>query len=119
MNTSGSALCALAARFGFDTRACILVHDDLDLPLGNVRARMSGSAGGHRGVASVLDACQSDAVRRVKVGVGRPDGGQRVADYVLRPFADADRPAVERACETAAQRVLGMVATPAPAEALR
>jgi len=119
VNNSGSALCALAARHGFDPRACILVHDDLDLPLGNVRSRMSGSAGGHRGVASVLEACQSDAVRRVKVGVGRPDGGQRVADYVLRPFPESDRPAVERACETAAQRVQGMLALPVRAEVLR
>lgn len=110
VNASGGAATALASSLGFDLRECILVHDDLDLPLGSVRARMGGSAGGHRGVASIIDACQSDAVRRVKVGVGRPDGRQRVADYVLQPFAMSDRPEVERACEAATQRVLGLLA---------
>jgi len=109
VNQSGSALRDVAGKLAFDVTDCILVHDDLDLPIGGVRARMSGSAGGHRGVASVLDACQSDAVRRVKVGVGRPDGSSRVVDYVLHPFPHACRPAVEQACETAAQRVLDLV----------
>jgi len=117
VNTSGGALQDLAEQFGFDPRQSIVVHDDLDLPLGTVRARMRGSAGGHRGVASILDACQSDTVRRVKVGVGRPEGGQRAVEYVLRPFAQADRPGVERACETAAQRVLSLLQVRAREEA--
>jgi len=109
VNSSGSTLRDMAARLAFDMADSVLVHDDLDLPIGSVRARMSGSAGGHRGVASVLDACQSDAVRRVKVGVGRPDAGSRVADYVLQPFPQESRAAVELACETAAQRVLDLI----------
>jgi UDP-N-acetylmuramoyl-tripeptide--D-alanyl-D-alanine ligase len=108
VNASGAAVQVLSEALGFAAADCILVHDDLDLPLGAVRARMRGSAGGHRGVASVLDAFQSDAVRRVKVGIGRPDGTGGAADYVLRPFAEADRAVVERSCAIAVERILSL-----------
>ena len=106
VNASGAAVRSLSECLGFGAADCILVHDDLDLPLGTVRSRMRGSAGGHRGVASVLDAFQSDAVRRVKVGIGRPGGVGNAADYVLRPFEEADRALVEQACKTAVERIL-------------
>jgi aminoacyl-tRNA hydrolase len=106
MNASGPAILALSRRLRFVAADCILVHDDLDLPLGSVRARLRGSAGGHRGVASVLDAFQSDAIRRVKIGIGRPDAAGNVTDYVLRPLAEADRAIVEQACSTAVERIL-------------
>ena len=111
VNASGGAVRALAESLGFTPSDCILVHDDLDLPLGSVRARLRGSAGGHRGVASVLDAFQSDAVRRVKIGIGRPDAAGSAADYVLRPFADTDRPLVEQACSIAVERTLHLAAS--------
>ena len=55
----------------FSPEQCILVFDDLDLPLGAVKTRIKGGAGGHRGVASILEAFQTDAIRRVKIGVGK------------------------------------------------
>jgi PTH1 family peptidyl-tRNA hydrolase len=106
VNSSGVAVRAVAQSLGFVPADCILVHDDLDLPLGAVRARMRGSAGGHRGIASVLDAFQTDAIRRVKVGIGRPGGVGNAADYVLRPFEEADRALVQQACKTAVERIL-------------
>ena len=108
MNRSGDAIRKLAQQLGFAAQDCILVHDDLDLPLGAVRTRMRGSAGGHRGVASVLDAFQTDAVRRVKLGVGRPREAN-VRDYVLERFTEADRAAVDQACTLAADRVIDLL----------
>ena len=71
MNHTGTGLKQLAERMSFRPGQCILVHDDLDTRLGSVRTRLSGGAGAHRGVASVLEAFQTDAIRRIKVGVGQ------------------------------------------------
>ena len=86
MNLTGGQLKQLSERMSFNPAQCILVYDDLDLPLGTVRTRLSGSAGGHRGVASILEAFQTDAFRRVKVGVGQTNSGLSKAEYVLKPF---------------------------------
>jgi UDP-N-acetylmuramoyl-tripeptide--D-alanyl-D-alanine ligase len=101
MNLTGSVLKRLSAAMRFDAAQCILVFDDIDLPLGKVRTRLNGSAGGHRGVASILEAFQSDAFRRVKMGVGKPGGKLDRVAYVLTPFADEDRATIEQAVMTA------------------
>ncbi|MDP2369220.1 aminoacyl-tRNA hydrolase [Rhodoferax sp.] len=108
MNLIGAGLKRLAQRLAFGPEQCILVFDDLDMPLGAVRSRMSGGAGGHRGVTSILEAFQSDAFRRVKVGIGR-DGAKddRVA-YVLTPFSESSRPAVDQATSLAGTQVLDL-----------
>jgi len=113
MNHTGAALKALCASLSLDPARCILVHDDLDLPLGAVRTRLNGGAGGHRGIASILEAFQSDAFRRVKVGVGRPGGAVDRAQYVLTPFAAADQDAIGQALVTAGARSLELVHTSA------
>jgi len=71
MNVSGPAVARLGRRLHLGPSDLIIVFDDLDLPLGTVRVRMKGSAGGHNGVRSVIEALGTDAVRRVKVGTGR------------------------------------------------
>jgi PTH1 family peptidyl-tRNA hydrolase len=114
MNSSGAALESLRDRFDIRAVDSIVVHDDADLPLGVVRVRMRGSAGGHRGVASVLDVFQTDAVPRVKVGVGRPLNGKNIADYVLEPFSADARPVVDDGCRTAVDRVLALLESRPP-----
>ncbi|MDO9195023.1 aminoacyl-tRNA hydrolase [Rhodoferax sp.] len=116
MNLIGAGLKRLSERITFGPDQCILVFDDLDMPLGAVRTRMSGGAGGHRGVTSILEAFQTDTFRRVKVGVGQ-DGAKldRVA-YVLTPFADASRPAVDQVTSLAGTQVLDLVKRPRQAK---
>lgn len=85
-------------------RDCVLViHDDMDLPLGKLRFRARGSSGGHRGVASVISSLRTDAFGRLKIGVGRPPG-VTAADYVLETVRGKDsdriREAVDRAART-------------------
>lgn len=70
---------------------------------------MSGSSGGHKGVQSIIAAFQSEDIRRVKVGVGQPTNGIPVTRYVLISFASPQRLIIEKACHTAAARVLEMV----------
>jgi PTH1 family peptidyl-tRNA hydrolase len=72
MNESGPAVARLARRLHLGPADLVIVFDDLDLPLGTVRVRMKGSAGGHNGVRSLIGALGTDEIRRVKVGIGRP-----------------------------------------------
>lgn len=83
MNESGKAVrCLLAEeRIAFDD--LLVVYDDLDLPPGCLRLRRTGSSGGHRGVWSIIRCVGSRDFARVRIGIGRPEEGQDVVDYVL------------------------------------
>ncbi|MBI4588526.1 MAG: aminoacyl-tRNA hydrolase [Candidatus Rokubacteria bacterium] len=109
MNVTGPALARLLSRLGLAPADLILVYDDLDLPLGKVRVRMKGSHGGHKGVRSVIETLGTDQLRRVKVGIGRPEGKDAVVDHVLSPFLPDELPRVEAACAEAALHVLTLV----------
>jgi aminoacyl-tRNA hydrolase len=112
VNASGPALAQLGRELGFGPAECILVHDDLDLPLGNVRVRTGGGDGGHRGVRSVLESFRTDAVRRVRVGVGKPGQKDQIATYVLTAFSSPVKPVVERACADAAIQLRQLLGVP-------
>ncbi len=109
MNDIGPVLFRLAKNRSFEVHQCILVHDDLDLPVGAVRARLRGGDGGHLGVRSILQAFQDDKFRRVKIGVGQPSQGQSVMDFVLTPFPEAQHAAVAAANQTAADRIVQLI----------
>ena len=110
MNESGPIVAKLLRRVDAGAADMILVYDDIDLPLGTVRLRMKGSHGGHNGVRSVLAALGTQEVKRVKVGVGRPDQKTDVPDHVLSTFERDELPVVEAAVEQAADRVLALLA---------
>jgi PTH1 family peptidyl-tRNA hydrolase len=76
MNNSGAALA------GFKVEQLVVVHDDLDLPAGDVRVKVGGGAGGHNGLRSTIQHLGNDFVR-VRIGIGRPPVGMTVTDYVL------------------------------------
>ena len=76
MNNSGAAVA------GYQPEQLIVVHDDLDLPVGDVRVKVSGGAGGHNGLRSIIGRLGNDFVR-VRIGIGRPPAGVTVTDYVL------------------------------------
>lgn len=105
MNVSGGPVTAAARFFSIDTVDLIVIHDDLDLELGVVRLKRGGGEGGHNGLRSISKSLGSKDYLRVRVGIGRPPGRMDPADYVLKPFASAERSAVELACEEAADAV--------------
>jgi len=113
MNVSGPAVAEALRRLGAGPEDLILVYDDIDLPLGTVRVRMKGSHGGHNGVRSVLERLGTSDVRRVKVGIGRPERKDDVVDHVLAEFDPDEHAAVDAAVEEAADRVLALLTTPA------
>jgi PTH1 family peptidyl-tRNA hydrolase len=109
MNVSGPAVADALRRASAGPADAILVYDDIDLPLGSVRMRMKGGPGGHNGVRSVIEALGTEEIRRVKVGIGRPDRKADVPDHVLSQFTDDELPMVEAAVEQAATRVLDLI----------
>ena len=102
MNNSGVAVGDIVRSFGLAPAEAVLVHDDLDLPVGRIRLRPGGSAGGHRGVASVLAALGTEQVGRVKIGIGRPPAGMDPAAYVLAPLSAAEWASLSTPVATAA-----------------
>ncbi len=92
MNLSGEAVGRLLRFFKIPSENLIVIHDDLDLPLGAVRIRVRGGHGGHKGIQSILQSLGSDEFVRLKVGIGRPaQGGQDPADFVLEPLNSAEK----------------------------
>jgi PTH1 family peptidyl-tRNA hydrolase len=110
MNLSGPAVRRLLQSLGAGPEDLVLVYDDIDMELGKVRTRLKGSAGGHNGVQSVLDALGTEGVRRVKIGIGRPAHRAHVPDHVLTGFEPDEEETVAAAVATAAARVLELVA---------
>lgn len=98
MNESGEALQAVDAA----SADLLVVCDDVNLPLGALRLRPEGSAGGHHGLASCLEVLETEALARLRLGVGAPDMPRDVRDFVLSPFASAERPLMKQMIAQAA-----------------
>jgi UDP-N-acetylmuramoyl-tripeptide--D-alanyl-D-alanine ligase len=116
MNLTGAGLKQLSESMAFSPEQCILVFDDLDLPISAVKTRIKGGAGGHRGVASILEAFQTDAIRRVKIGVGKAGGKLDRVTYVLTAFDEDSRIAIDQSILTAKAHLLDMMGRPSVAK---
>lgn len=86
MNNSGEAVRALLTALQRGAQDLLLVLDDLNLPFGRIRVRERGSAGGHRGLDSVLSLCGTEEIARIRVGIGEEDMPEDKADFVLSDF---------------------------------
>jgi PTH1 family peptidyl-tRNA hydrolase len=86
MNLSGEATGRIINYYRVPLNQVLIIYDDLDLQLGMIRIRLSGSAGGHNGLTSVLSSIGSQSVPRLRVGIGRPTS-ETVVDYVLSAFS--------------------------------
>lgn len=94
MNLSGEAVSRLLRFFKIPLENLIILHDDLDLPLGKVRIRRRGGHGGHRGVKSIIASLGREDFLRVKVGIGRPPNSEQdPTDFVLDPMSKAEKEA--------------------------
>ena len=107
MNDSGRAVSPLVRRFGIDDLArLVVVHDELDLPLGVVRVKSGGGLAGHNGLRSIKAHLHSDAFTRVRIGIGKPPGGkEQGADHVLNSLSKRDRTELHVSVEVAADAV--------------
>jgi len=92
MNRSGEVVAEVMKYFGISVDQILVIHDDLDLPLGRIRLVPRGGAGGHRGVASIIQHLGHQDFSRMKLGIGRPVRGEAVESYVLQlPYAEEAR----------------------------
>ena len=105
MNLTGSALPKLFERFETDAGNLIAVYDEIALPLGKLRIRQKGSAGGHNGVKSLISSCGSDEFLRVRVGILPERPIERLHDFVLSRVAKQDRDLMSRSESAAADAV--------------
>jgi len=101
MNLSGEAVRAYADYYALETGRVLVVHDDLDLPLGRIKVVKDGGAGGHKGVSSIIHHLENNQFSRIKVGIGRPRYGETVEDYVLSPFYTDEKGLAQKAMEMA------------------
>jgi PTH1 family peptidyl-tRNA hydrolase len=109
MNLSGAPVVALAQFFKVPVERVIAVHDELDVPYGQVRVKRGGGEGGHNGLRSMSKSLSSKEYARVRFGIGRPPGRQDPADYVLSDFAGAERKELEFLVDRAADVVEAVV----------
>ncbi|MER5646230.1 aminoacyl-tRNA hydrolase [Streptosporangium sp. NPDC002524] len=91
MNLSGGPVKALADFYKVDPARVVVVHDELDIPYGALRAKLGGGDNGHNGLKSITKSLATKDYLRVRFGIGRPPGRMDAAAYVLRDFATAER----------------------------
>lgn len=91
MNLSGQAVKALLRKYRIILENLLVVCDDLDLEFGRLRLRPFGSAGGHRGLQSIIDVLNCNRFCRLRIGIGRPPPYAEASDYVLAPFTRREK----------------------------
>jgi PTH1 family peptidyl-tRNA hydrolase len=91
MNVSGGPVAALAQYHDVPAERVVMVHDDLDIPFGDIKLKIGGGEGGHNGLRDTTKALGTKDYVRVRVGIGRPPGRMDAADYVLHDFSATER----------------------------
>ena len=110
MNLSGAAVSALATYYKIKPEHILVVFDDISLPVGRIRIRRDGSAGGHNGIKSIIQSLGTDQFPRVKVGVGeKPHPDYDLADWVLSKFSAQEEKALAPALKNAMEATLAVV----------
>ncbi|MBV6466540.1 MAG: Peptidyl-tRNA hydrolase [Anaerolineales bacterium] len=109
MNLSGQSVQGLLHFYKIPSENLMVAHDDLDLPLGTIRIRPGGGAGGQRGMASTIERLGTKDFPRLRLGIGRPPGRMAPADYVLQNFSRAEMLIVSETLDRAADAVLTFV----------
>lgn len=105
MNVSGEAVRALVDFYQIDLPHILVIHDELDIPLGALRLRQKGGAGGQNGVKNIIQHLGTQEFNRVRCGIGRPPGRMDPGAYVLKPFAGDDAITAQIMMERAADAV--------------
>ena len=110
MNASGIAVEAAAHFYKLPPERVLVLFDDISLPVGKIRVRKSGSAGGHNGIKSIIAMLHSEEFPRVKIGVGaKPHPDYDLADWVLSAFSKQEQPELDRALGNARDAALCIV----------
>jgi PTH1 family peptidyl-tRNA hydrolase len=107
MNLSGDAVAEALRMLPVEepSRDLLVIFDDVDLPFGRLRLRPKGGAAGHKGLAHIAERLGTNAIPRLRFGVGRPEGAMETRDWVLRPFSDEEESRLDERLDEAAAAV--------------
>src|SRR5271157_39429 len=103
MNLSGQAVSALLRFYKIPLERLLVIHDELDLPLGTLRLRPGGGSAGNRGLASIIEQLGTQDFPRLRIGIGHPPGQMSGADYVLQDFSAAEQELLEMVLKRAVE----------------
>lgn len=109
MNLSGGPVASLAQFYKIPLEQIVAVHDELDIPYGQVRLKLGGGEGGHNGLRSLTRSLGGKDYLRVRVGIGRPPGRQDPADYVLSNFSATERKELDFVVDRAVDAVEALI----------
>lgn len=110
MNLSGRSVLQLSAYYNIPPQHIIVIFDDISLPVGKLRVRSDGSAGGHNGIKSIIESLGSQDFPRVKIGVGaKPNPDQDLADWVLSSFSALEEKSLEPALKNAGEAAMCII----------
>jgi peptidyl-tRNA hydrolase, PTH1 family len=114
MNLSGQSVSLLMQKYHVLLEDLIVIHDDLDLPLGKIRIRKGSSAGGHNGIKSLIACLGTQDFVRIRVGISRPalegeDADQSIVDYVLGDFSAVDQPVINETIQRVSEAVVCLI----------
>ena len=120
MNSSGESVSRLLQKFNVNPDDLLVIHDDIDLPLGKIRIRQGSGSGGHKGVGSIISCLGSQDFSRLRVGIGRPDVTEPseadIIDYVLSDFTPEEKKVIAQVIPRVGEAILcllteGLIAT--------
>lgn len=103
MNLSGESVAEAYNFYKPDIKNVIVLYDDIDMNIGKLRIRKSGSAGTHNGMRSIVNTLKTDAFLRIRIGIGKNPAYMELAEYVLAKLKGNDKKILEEACERAAK----------------
>jgi PTH1 family peptidyl-tRNA hydrolase len=106
MNLSGVAVKNLLTDLNLLPEEMIVIHDDLDLPLGVTKIKFGGSSAGQKGVENIIKEIGTKNFYRLRIGIGRPKEKRQVVNYVLSPFTPEQKPIIQRAINKASECIL-------------
>ncbi len=114
MNLSGQSVDRLVKRFNIDLANLVVIHDDLDLPLGKIRIRHGGGSGGHKGIDSIITHLNSEDFTRLRVGIGRPATAEGISEadivaYVLTDFTPDEKQTIAQVVPRVSDAILCLV----------
>ncbi len=99
MNLSGNAVRSFMEYYKYPLDDLLVIFDDMDLPLGKIRIRETGSSGGHKGMKSIIENLGTNEIKRIRIGIGKPTNGTLVVDYVLHTLTKEEQNELNKTIE--------------------
>jgi PTH1 family peptidyl-tRNA hydrolase len=109
MNNSGSPVSSLIRYYQVSLDNVLITYDDVDLPLGTIRIRISGGSAGQKGMQSIIERLGTEEFPRLRIGTGRPPGRMEAADYVLQDFPSSDMDLLADTLDRAVKAILTFI----------